>query len=151
MLGDVLTVHIIFKTLSLITNIFTIAASSIAIYLFIFKRSVIMSAFKVLLNYSAQITFSELQAKIDRLNDLNANEPSNLEEIINIFSEIVGQIRGNKKLRVECAGLLKKLVSYTEKSKKLTEPMKRSVVSELRESLKYINIESFDELIGGEK
>jgi hypothetical protein len=137
------------KTFGLIANIFTIFASAIAIYLFIFKRNAISSAFRVLLNYSSQITLSELNAKLGRLNDLNVNEPDDVEEIVNIFNEIVGQIRGNRKLKKECSEILGKLTTYAESPKNLSEPRKRSIVSELRESLKHINIESIDELIGG--
>jgi hypothetical protein len=136
-------------TIDLISNVFTIVASGIAIYLFIFKRHTISTIFKILLNYSFQVTLSELRTKLERLNDLNVNEPSHTEEITNIFNEIVGQMRGNRKLKKECSGILEKLSIYAESPKKLTEPRKRSIVSELRESLRHIYIASFDELMGG--
>jgi len=135
--------------IQIIANVFTIIASGIAIYLFIFKLDTISNAFKVLLNYSYQITLSELNAKLERLNDLNANDSSHKEEIVNIFNEIVGQIRGNKKLKKEFSGIFKKLSIYAESPNKLTEPKKRSIVSELRERLRHINFKSFDEMIGG--
>lgn len=142
-------IDILIKVIDLISNAFTIVVSGIAIYLFLFKRNTISSILKILLNYSYQVTLSELRGKLDRLNDLNFNEPTHAEEIANIFNEIVGQIRGNKRLRKECSEILKKLSVYAESPKKLTEPRKRSVVSELRENLKHIYVESFDELIGG--
>ena len=77
---------ILLKISSLLSNVFTIVASAIAIYLFIFKRGAIASAFKVLLNYSSHITLTELRSKLDRLNDLNADEASDKEEIVNIFN-----------------------------------------------------------------
>ncbi len=137
------------RAIDLISNVFTILASGIVIYLFIFKRQTISTIFKILLNYSFQITLSELRTKLDRLNDLNANEPSHIEEITNIFNDIVGQMRGNKKLRGKCSEILDKLSAYAESSKKLTEPRKRSVVSELREHLKHVDVENIDELLGG--
>ena len=142
-------VKILLETASLVANIFTILASGIAIYLFFFKRKTISTAFKVLVNYSFQMTLSELRAKLDRLNDLNTNEPSHTEEIVNIFNEIVGQIRGNRKLSKEYTEILEKLTGYAESPKKLTEPRKRSIVSELRERLRHIDIEDLDELAGG--
>jgi hypothetical protein len=149
LIANIFTMDGFLKTVSLISNVFTIATSGIAIYLFLFKRETISSAFKVLLNYSSQITLSELRAKLERLNNLNTNEPTHIDEIVNIFNEIVGQIRGNKKLRKECSVILKKLSVYAEYPEKLTEPRKRNIVSELRENLRHINIESLDELIGG--
>jgi hypothetical protein len=137
------------KTIELISDVFTIAASGIAIYLFIFKRQTISTIFKILLNYSFQVTLSELRSKIDRLNDLSANEPTDISEIVNIFNEIVGQMRGNKKLRKECSEILKKLSKYAESPEELKEPRKRSIISELRESLRHIDIKCFDELTGG--
>jgi hypothetical protein len=101
------------------------------------------------MNYSAQITLSELRAKLDRLNNLYVNEPEHLDEIVNIFNEIVGQIRGNKKLKKECSVVLRKLTIYAESPQELSEPRKRSIISELREILRHINVESIDELIGG--
>jgi len=137
------------KTIDLISNVFTIVASGIAIYLFIFKRHTISTIFKILLSYSFQTTLSELRTKLDRLNDLNVNEPSHIEEITNIFNEIVGQMRGNKKLNKDCSEILEKLSMYAEFPRKLTEPRKRSVVSELREHLRHIDVKNIDELVGG--
>ena len=90
-----------------------------------------------------------MRSKIDRLNDLNANEPSDTEEIINIFNDIVGQIRGNRKLKKDCSEILKRLISYAERPAHLTEPKKRSAVSQLRETLRHISIENIDEFSGG--
>lgn len=129
--------------------VFTIIASGIAIYLFLFKSERISKALRALTNYSYQLSLSELKAKLDRLNDLNVNEPTDIDEVINILSEIVGQIRGNRKLKKYFSELLEKISSYVENPKKLIEPKKRSIVSELRENLRHIDIESIDELIGG--
>ena len=84
---------------------------------------------------------------MDRLNDLTVDEPTDKIEIINIFNEIVGQLRGNKKLAVECSGCLKKLSTLAESPEELSEPRKRSIISQLRESLRHIDIKSFDDLM----
>lgn len=137
-----------FNVITFISNTFTILASGIALYLFFTKKGSIKSVFKVLLNYSFQVTLSELKAKLDRLNDLSSNDSTQTEEIINTLNEIVGQIRGNSKLKNHCAEILEKIASLAENPKKLSEPKKRSLVSELRENLKHINIENYDELMG---
>lgn len=138
-------------TTSFIANVFTIAASGIAIYIVIFKRETISTVFKVLLNYSSQLTLSELKAKLERLNDLSADDSTQAQEVINILNEIVGQIRGNKRLRSQFPEILSKLQSLAENPRKLTEPRKRSLVSELRESLRHIDLENYDSLMGGVK
>jgi hypothetical protein len=143
--------QILFNILSAFSDLFTIIASGIAIYIFFFKRDTISSVIKVLLNYSSQIALSELNSKINRLNDLNANEPTEKDEIINILNEVAGQIRGNTKLKIYCSDILSKLEGLTEKARNISEPKKRSIVSELREKLRHASVEEIDDLIGGNK
>jgi len=126
--------------LSLFSNGFTIAASAIAIYLFIWKKKPISTAIKALLNYSLQITLSELRVKLERLNDLNTNDPEQKELVINILCETLGQLRGNKKLRGAYPTLLRELMDLTNKPDKLNEHTKRRVVAELRESLNSLSV-----------
>lgn len=132
-----------------IANVFTIVASGIAIYLFIWKRHTIATAFKVLLTYSFQLTLSELKSKMERLNDLNADEPTHSPAVINVLNDIVGQLRGNKVLRNQCEEVLANLTAIVKNPKKLSEPNKRLLVSELRERLRGISIKNFDDLLGG--
>ena len=129
--------------LSLFSNGFTIAASAIALYLFIWKKKPISDAVKALLNYSFHISLSELRAKLDRLNELTANDAEGKEKVVNILCEILGQIKGNKRLRAEFPALLKKLTTVTNNPERLNEPSKRSLVFELRESLNSINISDY--------
>ena len=133
---------------SFIADVLTIVASGIAIYIFIYKRETIATIVKVLMNYSSQITLSELRAKLEKLNDLHVNDSGQADEIINVLNEIVGQIKGNKKLRKLCSEILEKIEKLAENPKELTEPRKRSLVSELRENLRHIGFEDYDELIG---
>jgi hypothetical protein len=148
---NLLLMIVFYNILSAIADILTIIASGIAIYIFWFKRDKISSVIKVLLNYSSQVALSELNAKIERLNDLNANEPTDIEEITNIFYEIAGQIRGNPKLKIFCSDILSKLDGITGKNKKILETTKRSFTAELREKLRHVSINDMDELIGGNK
>jgi hypothetical protein len=140
--------EIALKLLTAIADIFTIIAAGIAIYLFIYKREAIYSAFRVLINFSFQITLVELKAKLERLNDLSAEDSDEISDIINILNDIAGQIRGSKVLSKQFNELLAKIESISEDKRKLTEPRKRALVSELRERLRNIDVENYSDMIG---
>lgn len=139
----------IYQITSFISAIFSGTAAGIAIYLFLFKRKSISSIFHLLLNYSFQISLTELKIKLERLNDLSVNDEKQREEVINIFNEITGQIRGNSVLIEKCEIILEKISNYAENPKGLTEPIKRNIVSELRENLRNIDIQRYNEIIKG--
>lgn len=126
-----------------LANLLTIAASALAIYVFITNRKKISAAITLLLNYSFQTTLSELKEKLERLNEYNANDVDENQEIRNILHEIVGQLRGNGKLLLLLRAMADKIENLAN-SKKLTEPAKRSIVSEFREQLRNIQVESLD-------
>lgn len=126
---------------SLIANIFTIAASGIAIWLFFTKSSEIKTAFNLLLNWSFQLTLTDLKSKIERLNEYTAKDPHELEEIRNILHEIAGQMRGNDQLVRSCIDLINKIEKLAS-SNKLDEPRKRSIISEIREVLRNMQVNS---------
>lgn len=138
----------IMKWVTLISNISTVLASWIAIYLFLFKREKISSVFDLLINYTYQLSLSEVKEKIERLNEYNATYPEQREKIVNIFNEIIGQIKGNHKLKNHFAEFLATLEVLASDKRKLTEPRKRAVVSELRERLRHLNVQNIDNLVG---
>lgn len=127
---------------------FTIFASAIAIYLFVAKRKSISSVFQLLVNYGYQLSLSEIKEKLEKLNDYNAKDPEQSEQIVNILHEIIGQIRGNNKLSKHFSTLLSELENLVSDRRRLTEPRKRAVVSELRERLRHLNISNIDDLVG---
>mgnify|MGYP005806683227 CR=1 FL=1 len=135
------TFKLIVDAVSLVSNSFTSVASAIAIGVFFAKRKELYSAFRLLLNFSFQTTLYELKEKLERLNDFHASEPSNLEEIRNLLHEIAGQMRGNPRL-VATNSQLAERISTLADDKKLTEPKKRAMVSEIREVLRNIQINS---------
>jgi len=94
-----------------------------------------------LLNYSFQSTLTEIREKLERLNEYNANDSAGNQEVRNILHEIAGQLRGNQRLFSLLAGMSEKIENLA-KSKKLNEPLKRSMVSELREHLRNIQVNS---------
>ena len=134
--------------IALFSNIFTVVASGIAIYIFITKRESISSVFDLLINYTYQLSLSEIKEKLEKLNEYNAKDPEDNEKIINILNEIVGQIKGNEKLRAHFSELLKDIDGFALGRKKLTEAKKRAVVSELRERLRHLNVRNIDKLVG---
>lgn len=142
---------VVIDVVSFLSGILTIIASSIAIYLFLVKRKEIFSVFSLLVNYTFQLSLSEIKEKLERLNDYNAKDPENIEIIENIFHDIIGQIRGNDKLSGHFAELIVRMEELTTNRKKLTEPKKRAVVSELRERLRNLNVGNIDDLVGGER
>ena len=133
--------------IDLVANVFTVFASGIAVYIFLINKEKISNAINLLLNYSKQLTLSELKFKIERLNDFTTNETEQKKEVINILSEIAGQIIGNKKIKSELEPQSKKINEFIENSKTLTEPKKRSLVSELRESVRNIDVANYNNII----
>jgi hypothetical protein len=135
--------HIIDFWANLLANLLTILASSIAILIYFNNRDKLASALKSIINYSNQITLAELKYKIERLNDYNSSIPEQNDEVVNIFHEIEGQILGNKYLKSQLVDQLAKLSVYTNKNKPISEPKKRSLVSELRESVRTLDASNF--------
>ena len=137
----------LYQITGFISSILSGIAASIAIYLFIFKRKSVSYIFHLLLNYSFQMTLNELTAKIELLNDLTVNDKKQREKIINIFNEISGQMRGNKILIKECNDSFRKISKYAENPNELTEPIKRNIISELRENLRAIDVQKYKNII----
>lgn len=136
------------KWVTLFSNLFTIGASSIAIYIFATKRKSIATVFDLLINYTYQLSLSEVKEKLEKLNEYNAKNPDDNEKIVNILNEIIGQIKGNTKLNTHFSDNLKEIDGFAVGKKKLTEPRKRAIVSELRERLRHLNVRNIDSLIG---
>lgn len=132
-------------------NLATIVASSIAIYLFVCKRDKIASVFKVLINFSSQVSLNEIRLNLERLNILTANDSDQNEEVVNIFGEILGQIRGNQTLTKQFSTVIPKLEKIAGNRISLKEPDKRSLVSEIRERLRHIDLEYYGDIIGDRK
>ena len=143
--------EVIFKILTAIADVFAIVAAGIAIYIFFAKRDIISSALRVLLNFSSQITLDELKAKLERLNDLSADDPDEIKDIVNILNEVVGQIHGSKNLSTQCNEVMIKIENMADDKSQLTEPRKRALISELRERLRNIDVDNYADFIGDKK
>lgn len=138
-----------FDVLGAVANVFTILAAGLALVLFVLNRAKLSAAFRLLLTFSFQTTLTELKEKIERLNEYNANEPTHLSEIRNILHEIVGQIRGNSRLAEAIPALASKIEALAQ-SKRLTEPSKRSIISEVREKIRSIQVNALDSTAGSD-
>lgn len=138
---------IILKYINVIASIVQGIAAGIAIYLFIYKRDKIRSVFNLLVNYSFQTTLSELKTKLEKLNEYNVGDSDQKNYVTCILNEIEGQIRGNAVLVDKCNKILRKISICTKEPETLTEPKKRSLVSELRETLRNIDLQNYDELM----
>lgn len=134
-------INITVNIISFFANLLTIFASAIAIYLFLFRGAEFQAAFKLILSWSFQVTLSDLKNKLERLNDYTVNEPTHIQEIRSILYEIAGQIRGNPKLNKIIPDFAFRLDNIAS-SRQLTEPKKRALISELRETIRNIEINS---------
>jgi len=92
-----------------------------------------------------------MKFKIEKLNAYNSEDPTSKKEILNLFGEIIGQIKGNQIYSKPLLGFAKQLGKYLNNPSNLSEPIKRSLVTELKEKLRSLNIENLDDLIGGKK
>lgn len=133
---------------SFLADALTILASSIAIYIFFFKGKYLITVFNTLVNYSTQLTLSELKEKLDILNNLRASDEKDREEIVNVFSDITGQLNGNPKLKPHFAEVINRIVKNTASKAKVTEPWKRALVSEIREKIRHVGIITIEEMSG---
>jgi hypothetical protein len=123
-----------------LANLMTVGASGIAIYLYLFKRKYISTAFNTLVSYSSQLTLSELKDKLDVLNGLHASDDKDRDEIVAVLHEITGQLKGNPKLTPYFADIIERITKATTGKSKLSEPTKRSFVSEIREKIRHAGI-----------
>ncbi|MGO4710645.1 hypothetical protein AB4Y90_16380 [Chryseobacterium sp. 2TAF14] len=133
--------------IELISNSLTIITAILALYLFFKNREKISSAINFLLNYSKQISITDLKFKIERLNDYTSNDQVQKKEIINLLSDIEGQFNGNYSLKKSLENQLHKINNFLENPKTLSEPKKRSLVSELRESIRNIDVSNYQNII----
>jgi hypothetical protein len=91
-----------------------------------------------------------LKSKLERLNDLSASDPEEKDEIVNVMGDIVGQLCGNPTLAQKCPKLIRRTAAYVDKPQTLTEPRKRGLVSELRETIRNADVQNYDKLIKGQ-
>ena len=94
------------------------------------------------------MSLQELNTNIDRLNDYDADNDKDRKYVINLLNDVVGQMKGNPVLSKKCKNILETLSKLTDNPDRLTEARKRSAVSQLRETLRNINTQNFNEIVG---
>jgi hypothetical protein len=139
--------HSVLEVIRIIADVFTIAASALALWVYFTHRDELSAALRLFLNFSYQTTLGELRGKLDRLNEYNANEPTDIPEIRNILHEIAGQMKGNRKIAAVASGLISRIEQMAA-GKRVTEPARRSLVSESREVLRTLNVDSIEDIVG---
>lgn len=134
---------------SFVANLLTTVTACIALWVFFRKGKDISTAFSLLLNWSFQSTLTDLRGKLDRLNEYNANDEADRPEIRNILQELAGQVRGNRRLRTAAPDLCTRLEKFALR-KTLAEPAKRSMVAEMREILRNLQVNSMQHNVSDE-
>jgi DNA-binding GntR family transcriptional regulator len=134
--------------ISFAADLLTIVTSVIAIVLLVKKGPAIASAVRLLINFSFQTTLAELRQKLERLNEYHAADPDGNIEIVNIFHELHGQISGNPRVLAAMPDLAQKLQKMLNSTKAITEPRKRAMISEMREVLRNMDVESIEKYLG---
>jgi hypothetical protein len=129
-----------------LANSFTIGLGCFTVYLFIAKRKEIASAFKLLMNFSYQTTLAELRWKLDKLTEYRVTEPTHVDEIRSLIHDVAGQIKGNKKLNSSNPELAKTLEKFADGA--MTEPKKRSIISNVREQIKTLAVDNLEDIMG---
>lgn len=129
----------------------TIAASGIAVWLFVKKGPEIGDFLKVIKNFVHQNSVAEMRIKLEQLASLHASNADNTTEISSLFLDICGQIDGNPYLSSKLSELCSRMRLANTGKRPIKEPYKRALVSELRESLRHLDVASFAETIGEKK
>ena len=101
--------NIVSQSLNLFEAVLSIGASGIVVYLYIRNKKYVSSINRDLINYTFRTTIKELEIKIDKLNNLNANDDTDRKDVINILNEIEGQMRGNQILNINCTEIINRL------------------------------------------
>ncbi len=139
----------IYQTFDFFNVVFSTIAAIIVVYLFVFKRKAISSIYNLLLNYVFQISQNELLEKIKEINSLNADESP--KKVTEMLFDVKGQIQGNPILAKNCDSILKRISKFQQHPDQLTNVRVKELMSELKEKIKYINIQSYNEILGEKK
>ncbi|PTS71882.1 hypothetical protein DBR33_01275 [Stenotrophomonas sp. HMWF022] len=134
------------KVLAVLSDIATIAAAGLAFYLFFAKGSELRAMLNALANLAHQSSLSEIRQKLDLVASLRVQDER--EEIVSILHDVCGQIDGNPKLKDAFSELTDRVKKASSTRRVLTEPQKRSIVSELREKLRHSDVSSIAGVMG---
>ena len=134
------------KILSIAADVATVAATLLAFYLYFGKGSEIKAMLRAVANFAHQSSLGEIRQKLETLNSLRVKDDH--EEIVSVLHDICGQIDGNPKLKDYFEIVTTKVRAQTSARRVLTEPQKRSLVSELREKLRHSDVSNISDAMG---
>jgi len=143
--------NVVYQVITFLAALLSSIFTAIGLYIIITKRKSVKGLFKLLTNISLQNTINELFQKLIKLNEYSADDDAyGKKEIVCILHEINGQIEGNQYLKDRFVKELELLNLYMSSPDQLSEPLKRGLVSMLREKLKNRNLDIYNDLARGE-
>jgi hypothetical protein len=149
-MAEASTFNIIYQAVTFIDALFSIGVTLFGVYLYYKNRKSIKGFFKLLTNYSLQNTISELHEKLSKLSMYTVDTKSEAprKEVFCILHEIKGQIEGNRFLKDQFVDDFEELEDYFDNTKKITDADKRRIATRLREKLKTLNLEIYNDSVG---
>jgi len=96
----------------------------------------VSAVFRAIIAYGNRISVSELSNVIEELSNLRFDDESQKQRVIELFAVVHGKLRGNSALRAACNKSFQRIHALLRDKSKLTLAAQRSVVHELRESIR---------------
>lgn len=130
------------------SNIVTIVSGSLALYIYFFKKDIITNFFSTMMTFALQTTLKELFDNLDNLKKTNAESTEGKRTALHILCDIEGQLSGNQVLSASMSSTIAKLKPFTNRKKELDEGRKLSLVSEIKENLRTLQVTEISKLGG---
>jgi hypothetical protein len=141
----------VYSIVTFLDSLLSVSIVLVGIFIYVRKKNKIGPYFNLLKNYMLRDTIESLNRQLDRLNNYSGDDTDStvICEIESIMREIVSQVEANDYLHKQVnQSILDDFSKYAADMSLLTEPLKRSVVSGLRENIKNINLKIYIQLIG---
>jgi len=133
--------------ITFVSRFFTIGASGIAIWVFVFKRTEAANALNLLINYATRISISDLLQKVRQLNQYSNPDPDtgieHKEELLDLLASINGHLKGNKRLGQHFKDEVKTITRYMRNPNTLSKPKNRELAHILEQKLLSLGVEYF--------
>jgi len=143
------TWEIVQQIVQFATNLVSGTAALVGLLVLVIRRRQIAAFLRIVTRNSLSLTIAELGTKMERLNELSAEDADQKREILNILGEVAGQLVANPSLRGSCADVTTKIGTYLRSPHRLTEPLKRSVIWQIRETTRHTDVKDFEGLMRG--
>jgi len=124
------------------TGIVHTTAIILAIYAFTKGKNKIKGVYNSIRSFANQLSHMDLRLKISKLEGLELRD--NRKDIINILSEIEGQIKVNPFLFEIAESQYRMIESYTSKNSTLTDRKLANLIGQLKEVLRIVPAEPYE-------